>query len=948
VVQRQPEPPRPAVTPRTPPPAPSDAKPAPAQSEASAPAAPAARRRRPRFEEVSTPASDEAAVQRSPEPETPPAPAPTPATEEGGPLRWDHLGDLPPSMQRQLERVQRRLAEQNGLSAPGSADSEAQESERPFHPRNPNPVPARLAEQLPARVEQPGTEPDAPISFGPDLEPLRPSVQRQAQVPPAPASTETTAAEPSPTAAQPEAMPERPAEPEPLERQLPPEPFELEQAPVVTPYVARSTSATPPGSQDMPLVTPPEPEPVDDLAGEPPQLTAPVAAPEATIQRTPEVETAPAQIEASEAERLLPELTLRESPPTPEAPPAVQREAARPESAEQPAAARASEPATPAAPVTTPPAAGQSREEPQAERAETPPPAVSRAEQPLVLRQAAPPADQPAPAAPTRPPSAAQPSEATPPTSAATAQARRKAPQAAPPKGPATSVPPATLVQRSTQPSAPTEEPLVLRQPPAVPEAPAAAEPSRTTSEPARVQPAEERAAEAPAAVLPATETEPAASTEPPAEIETTTAADSGPLVAEIQRSTDLAALEPLVLREPPAASAPEVPEPETQAGIEVEPTGPDSDLGMAGPQGMQRQPAPEAELPLRTPAQAAQPASPVTAPAEAAPKAEAASPSTPAAHAPIQRQPQLNVPEQSLPLRGQGDSSPAAPAGAPAPAGVQPAAIHPTATAPSGPTAIQRQAETAGPDAPRLAMPLRQPAAPEPGAAGAGVAQAIAEAPGLSLGSQIYARGIKDARMTLVGPLATNVQRRPAAPGASAGSQVQTPAGPLPLMGLARSAAARTSVLPQARVQREQDERPGPQNQLVPYAPPRTEPSGTLPLAPPGPAPINPNPSQPPQTPPTPPPTSSPRPSVTSQALTLAPVIARDGGENGSTSDSPSTAGDEIDRDLNDLLAGLEDDSLFDDVTDDDEIDLDVLAEQILPIIRRLLTIERERNQPT
>jgi hypothetical protein len=244
--------------------------------------------------------------------------------------------------------------------------------------------------------------------------------------------------------------------------------------------------------------------------------------------------------------------------------------------------------------------------------------------------------------------------------------------------------------------------------------------------------------------------------------------------------------------------------------------------------------------------------------------------------------------------------------------------------------------------------MPLRQPAAPEPAAGGPGAGQAIAEAPALSLGRQIYARGIKDARMTLMGPLATNVrrsvQRQAAAAGPVARPQGQTLAGPLPLMGLARSAAARTSLLPQARVQREGDERPAPQNQLVPYAPSRTEPTGTLPLAPPGPAPINPN-----QSPPTPtPPSTSPRPSANSQALTLAPVISRDGGESGTTSDSPSTAGNEIDRDLNDLLAGLEDDSVFDDVTDEDEIDLDNLAEQILPIIRRLLTIERERNQPT
>src|SRR5258706_10693434 len=93
---------------------------------------------------------------------------------------------------------------------------------------------------------------------------------------------------------------------------------------------------------------------------------------------------------------------------------------------------------------------------------------------------------------------------------------------------------------------------------------------------------------------------------------------------------------------------------------------------------------------------------------------------------------------------------------------------------------------------------------------------------------------------MAVMGPLARNIrrslQRRPAGPAASAPT---LPASGAPLiMGLARSTVQRTSVLPQARVQREDEPRHQPQNQLVPVP----QPSGTLPLAPPGPAPINPN----------------------------------------------------------------------------------------------------------
>src|SRR5262249_50818628 len=149
VIQRKPEPQRPA---------PAQSKP-PARAESKPQAAPAAPRRRPRFEEVSTPGSAQPEVQRSPEPEPTPAPTPPAPTEEAGPMRWDHLGDLPPSIQRQLERVQQRLAEQSGLRPtptenppPASATTD---QERPFRPRNINPPPTPLAESLPSRLPLP-------------------------------------------------------------------------------------------------------------------------------------------------------------------------------------------------------------------------------------------------------------------------------------------------------------------------------------------------------------------------------------------------------------------------------------------------------------------------------------------------------------------------------------------------------------------------------------------------------------------------------------------------------------------------------------------------------------------------------------------------------------------------------------------------------------------------
>jgi hypothetical protein len=215
--------------------------------------------------------------------------------------------------------------------------------------------------------------------------------------------------------------------------------------------------------------------------------------------------------------------------------------------------------------------------------------------------------------------------------------------------------------------------------------------------------------------------------------------------------------------------------------------------------------------------------------------------------------------------------------------------------------------------------MPLREPpAAPRgPEASGPSGGRTTTPSLQLSLGSQIYARGVKDARMAVMEPLATNVrggvQRRPAAGPASL--QTLPASGQALIMGLARS-TLNTSVLPQTRVQREDDPQNQPQNQLVPVTPP----TGTLPLAPPGSAPVNGNPS-----PPTPTSTAL-VPSQSSQNLPLAPIVSRDAGNT--------------ERQM--VTLGQNDDD-----EDTKGIDLDDLAEQLLPYIKRLMGVERQRDEP-
>ena len=73
---------------------------------------------------------DTAPVQRAPSVPATPAAPPTTA-DTSGTLRWDHLTNMPPSMQRQLERVQQQLSEQAGLVGPPVSIGN---TERPLFP----------------------------------------------------------------------------------------------------------------------------------------------------------------------------------------------------------------------------------------------------------------------------------------------------------------------------------------------------------------------------------------------------------------------------------------------------------------------------------------------------------------------------------------------------------------------------------------------------------------------------------------------------------------------------------------------------------------------------------------------------------------------------------------------------------------------------------------------
>jgi hypothetical protein len=155
--------------------------------------------------------------------------------------------------------------------------------------------------------------------------------------------------------------------------------------------------------------------------------------------------------------------------------------------------------------------------------------------------------------------------------------------------------------------------------------------------------------------------------------------------------------------------------------------------------------------------------------------------------------------------------------------------------------------------------------------------------------------------------------------------------AGPL-ADSLARSSRVATPVLPQARIQRDE----AGQTELRPSS----QPAGTLPLAPPAAAPapaasIQRNATTTGQTRST---------SAPSRTLPLAPV--------GQTTAKKDAKTETSDKDKVDLLTGLKEDKDLDaaaDKTSDEmkEIDLDELADKVLPIVKRLIAIERERQDP-
>ncbi len=1020
-VQHRPEPARPQVAPRVA----TSARP-----EANSPAHPQARpgdkeqtppappRRRKRFEEVSTPSSA-VPVQRSPEPETAPAP-PTPATgDDAGPLRWDHLGDLPPSVQRQLERVQQRLAEQTGLQAPPAerlppADPNA---ERPFHPRNINPPPPQLAESLPSRLPSPESE--APISFGPDLQPRATTAQPQAQPPAAPAEP-AAASKPAvtPASSLPRTEFELP-EPEPLD--LPDEPIApvapitQSESPLGLQRAADHPTAleTPLSNQALPFVTPPASDPSETAPGTAPELDVAFGLPadKPAIQRSPEPATPvepptldqtlqqPAPVERempvvpgetdtarAEPQRPAEPLTLRQPPAPPQQAPApsVQRQPTEPRTTSRatraaPAAAEASQPpATPQQHESTASAAvdrAGSQPEPHPVQ-----PAKKASESPAAdlqrsVAEAAAPASSPvaSPAQPPltlRQPTAPEPTAGDEPPDKSPNRATAESAAQLPPLPSATEAA-APVIQHGPLVEKPAAEPLVLREP---------AQPPVALPERPVVQRAQPSAPPAPIQ-LPVSESKPESSE-----------AASPAIVADIQRAPVEPPQQPLILREtalePPAENLSASVQPRVVAPVQ-------SDTAPATP-ASQRQPTAAADLPLR--------AASVTRDDAAASVATTARAPDSSQTARLQRQSDQAVPPQALPLRAAPEVGPtseqadlplrAAPASGgetaagvetttsapdipqspriqrqavPQPAlpllvppegiespqaaetrggqaaaktrasahGEQPRAPRPATSMPARPTppaAIQHQAETPASRGPSLAMPLREPPADaRPGPTPAGGAS-----PQLLLGSQVYARGMKDARMAVMGPLATNVrhniQRRPA-PSAPVGTQTMPAAGASTILGLARSASLHTSVLPQTRVQREDEAPNQPQNQLVPVS----QPSGTLPLAPPGPAPVNPNQSAP---------TTSTAlvPSRPAQNLPLAPVIARDSGNNNTQLET--TGGGDSSDDLDDLLSGLEDDADLDD-EDDKEVDLDDLADKLLPYIKRLMAVERQRDDP-
>jgi hypothetical protein len=177
---------------------------------------------------------------------------------------------------------------------------------------------------------------------------------------------------------------------------------------------------------------------------------------------------------------------------------------------------------------------------------------------------------------------------------------------------------------------------------------------------------------------------------------------------------------------------------------------------------------------------------------------------------------------------------------------------------------------------------------------------------------------------------------------------------------GLARSSPANTAVLPQARIQREFEPAAAPPqvDSGSPMWPSPTRTSGILPLAPPQVASAS----------------AARKAGITTtgiQALPLAPTIQRHDAPDSDTtvttrprsnaissgSFSPTDTDDEDDDGDMGLARLFEEDYVEDEIEEDtplapdtettDGINLDELADKVMPYLKRLMKIERERYNP-
>jgi hypothetical protein len=263
----------------------------------------------------------------------------------------------------------------------------------------------------------------------------------------------------------------------------------------------------------------------------------------------------------------------------------------------------------------------------------------------------------------------------------------------------------------------------------------------------------------------------------------------------------------------------------------------------------------------------------------------------------------------------------------------------------------IQRQDDGGDGQPPaRQALPLREsPTPPAPSAPGG---PALAQA----LGDQVYARMVQGANLPRVNMTATGTRR---------GVQRQPSAGPEPLLlaearGMSRSSPAQTPVLPQARIQRDFEPVGALDFTDTAMRPSAPQTSGVLPLAPPAVASAR----------------GARKAGITTtgvQSLPLAPTIQRHDEPDSDTTTTTTTRPrsnaissnnyrPEVDNDDDDGDMGLvrlfSEDELDDDLDPDtpdvldtsvsDDINLDELADKLLPYLKRLMKIERERYSPT